>query len=52
MIQRDKAEPVQIQCPQCRHTEIIYIPIEELPRCPRCGSQMMIRELLDEGKST
>ncbi|HOB62804.1 MAG TPA: hypothetical protein PKI41_11905 [Candidatus Competibacteraceae bacterium] len=52
MIQRDKVEPVQIQCPRCRHTEIIYIPIEELPRCPHCGSQMTIKELLDEGKST
>jgi ribosomal protein S27E len=33
-MQRDKAEPVQVQCPRCRHTEIIYIPIEDMPRCP------------------
>lgn len=51
-MKRDKVEPVQIECPQCRHTEIIYIPIEEMPRCPKCGIRMVIRELLDEGKST
>ncbi len=51
-MQRDKAEPVQVECPRCRHTEIIYIPIEVMPHCPRCNSPMIIRELLDEGKST
>ncbi|MCC7221880.1 MAG: hypothetical protein IT490_14260 [Candidatus Contendobacter sp.] len=51
-MQRDKAEPVQVQCPRCRHTEIIYIPIENMPHCPECGAEMVIRELLDEGKST
>jgi ssDNA-binding Zn-finger/Zn-ribbon topoisomerase 1 len=52
-MQRDKAEPVQIACPKCRYTSaIIYIPIEEMPRCPKCGIRMVIRELLDEGKST
>jgi ribosomal protein S27E len=51
-MQRDKAEPVQVECPTCRRTEIIYIPIEEMPRCPKCGIRMVIRELLDEGKST
>ena len=51
-MQRDKAEPVQVQCPRCRHTEIIYIPIEDMPRCPEFGAEMIIRELLDEGKSS
>ena len=51
-MQRDKVEPVQVECPKCRHTEIIYIPIEEMPLCPKCGIRMVIRELLDEGKST
>jgi predicted nucleic-acid-binding Zn-ribbon protein len=51
-MKRDKVEPVQVECPQCRYTEIIYIPIEEMPRCPKCGIRMVIRELLDEGKST
>ena len=51
-MKREKAEPVQVECPKCRHAEIIYIPIEEMPRCPKCGIRMVIRELLDEGKST
>jgi len=40
---RDKAEAIQVKCPLCDHTEIIYIPKEEIPR--------WIVELLDEGKS-
>ncbi|MCB1825176.1 MAG: hypothetical protein KDJ54_11600 [Candidatus Competibacteraceae bacterium] len=51
-MQRDKTEPMQVACPKCRYTEIIYIPIEEMPRCPKCGIRMVIMELLDEGKST
>ena len=50
-MQRDQAEPVQVECPQCRYTSIIYIPVEQMPRCPECGITMVIRELLDEGKS-
>jgi len=48
---RDKAEAVQVKCPICDHTEIIYIPKEEIPRCPVDDVQMIICELLDEGKS-
>lgn len=48
---RDKAEAVQVKCPICDHTEIIYIPKEEIPRCPVDDVQMIIIELLDEGKS-
>jgi len=48
---RDKAEAVQVKCPICDHTEIIYIPKEEIPECPKCKVEMIIRELLDEGKS-
>ena len=51
-MQRDKAEPVQVECPRCRYTEISDIPIEEMPRCPDCGTRMVIKELLYEGKST
>jgi len=39
-------------CPKCKFTEIIYMPKEELPRCPECQkSYMIIREILSEGKS-
>lgn len=48
---RDKAEAVQVKCPICDHTEIIYIPKEEIPRCPIHDVPMVICELLDEGKS-
>jgi len=48
---RDEREPLQVICPRCRHTEIVYLPLADLPPCPDCGTPMMIEELLDEGKS-
>jgi ribosomal protein S27E len=48
---RDKKEPVQVKCPKCKRTQIIYIPQEAVPDCPDCKIQMNIEELLDEGKS-
>jgi phage FluMu protein Com len=51
---RGEKEPVELVCPKCREVMIVYLPIEELPRCPNpeCdGTRMIIEELLDEGKS-
>ena len=48
---RDKAEAVQVKCPLCDHTAIIYIPKDEMPRCPKHDVELRIVELLDEGKS-
>jgi ribosomal protein S27E len=48
---RDKREPLLVKCPRCRRTQIIYIPEEKIPRCPECRVEMIIEELLDEGKS-
>ncbi len=48
---RGKGEPVQVKCPRCGHTQIVYLPVEDLPRCPECGERTVIAELLDEGKS-
>ena len=51
---RGEKEPVELVCPKCRQVMIVYLPIEELPRCPNpeCnGIRMIIEELLDEGKS-
>ena len=48
---RGKNEPIEVKCPKCRYTKIIYIPQQEIPRCPKCDIQMNISELLDEGKS-
>ncbi len=42
---------VEVICPRCRHTEIIYFPVDDLPMCPKCDIRMSISELLDEGKS-
>lgn len=50
-MERGRREPVEVRCPRCRYTEIIYLPKEEIPRCPQCNIQMSISELLDEGKS-
>lgn len=44
-------QTVEILCPKCKRTEIIHVPTEQLPRCPVCKIQMVIREVLTEGKS-
>ncbi len=46
-----KREAVEIMCPKCKRTAIVYFPMEELPKCDGCGIRMVIRELLREGKS-
>ncbi len=48
---REKAEAVQVKCPLCDHTEIVYLPMEKIPKCPVHDVEMNISELLDEGKS-
>ncbi len=48
---RSKREPVEVICPKCRYREIIYLPVDDLPLCPKCKIRMSIAELLDEGKS-
>lgn len=46
-----KKEAIEVVCPKCQHTEIIFLQEEEIPPCPVCKGRMMIRELLKEGKS-
>jgi ribosomal protein S27E len=46
-----KPEAIEVKCPKCGRTQIVYIPREELPSCPDDGTQMIINELLDEGKA-
>jgi len=48
---KDKLEPVEIKCPKCNRTEIIFLPKDDMPKCPECRVRMFIRELLKEGKS-
>ncbi|HAY40251.1 MAG TPA: hypothetical protein DCY53_13500 [Desulfobacteraceae bacterium] len=42
---------VELICLKCRRTEIIYVPAEEIPKCPDCNVRMTINEVLREGKS-
>ncbi len=42
---------LEVECPKCGYTEIIYAPQEEIPLCPKCSTQMAIKEILTEGKS-
>ena len=44
--------PIEVVCPKCKHTEIIYLQKEDMPKCPQCTIRMIIREILREGKST
>lgn len=53
-MKRGENEPVQVRCPHCGSRSIVYLPVDNLPRCtnPECkGGRMVIEELLDEGKS-
>ena len=43
--------PIEVICPKCKHTEIIYLQKEDMPKCPKCKIRMIIREVLREGKS-
>ena len=52
MTQKNKTTNVEVVCPKCRHTEIVKIPRDiSFPKCPKCNSNMLIKELLREGKS-
>ena len=42
---------VELICLNCRRTEILYVPAEEVPKCPDCNVRMTINEVLREGKS-
>jgi ribosomal protein S27E len=47
----ERNQPVEVVCPKCQRTEIVYIPKEQIPSCPDCRTPMVLRELLREGKS-
>ena len=48
---KDQKEAVEIVCPNCKRTEIVYITKEDMTKCEDCSSPMVFRELLKEGKS-
>jgi ribosomal protein S27E len=47
----ERSEPVEVVCPKCQRTQIVYIPKELIPDCPDCRTPMVLSELLREGKS-
>ena len=49
---KQQKEAIEIICPKCKRTEIVYITKEEMPKCEDCMVRMVFRELLKEGKST
>lgn len=48
---REAPHAVQVICPICKETQIIYVPDEPVPQCPDCRVDMIVKEVLDEGKS-
>ncbi|MBW1711971.1 MAG: hypothetical protein JRJ59_02325 [Deltaproteobacteria bacterium] len=50
MSDKQKIEAIESVCPQCRTTKIFYLGREPMPKCDKCGREMVIRELLIEGK--
>lgn len=44
-------EAIEIKCPKCKQTEIIYLPNEAMPKCPEGKIQMIIQEVLRGGKT-
>lgn len=49
--ERTRPEPVEVACPKCREIQIVYLPLEQMPKCPVCNGEMIIKEVLTEGKS-
>lgn len=47
---RYKREFVEVACPVCDQRKIICLPEESLPRCEFCKVEMVIKEILTEGK--
>ena len=47
----DDILPIEVKCPKCKLTEIIYLQKEDIPKCPECDVRMIIQEILVEGKS-
>ncbi|MBW1822176.1 MAG: hypothetical protein JRI92_10545 [Deltaproteobacteria bacterium] len=45
----DKKEPVEVICSKCRHTQIIYLQREDIPKCSECDTCMVMREFLKGG---
>jgi len=43
-------EFVEVACPVCDQRKIISLPEETIPKCEYCRVEMVIKEVLTEGK--
>lgn len=43
-------EFVEVYCPTCKQSKIIAVPDEPMPKCDFCRREMIIKEILTEGK--
>ena len=42
---KEEVTTVEVKCPLCDHTEIVYIPKEDIPQCPEHRIKMIINEI-------
>lgn len=47
---RYKREFIEVYCPTCQVSKIICVPEEPMPLCDICRKNMIIKEILTEGK--
>ena len=47
---RYRREFVEVGCPVCDQRKIICLPEESMPKCDFCKAEMVIKEVLTEGK--
>lgn len=47
---RYSREFVEVACPVCDQRKIICLPEESIPNCEFCKVEMVIKEILTEGK--
>jgi len=45
-----KIEPIEAVCLKCGRTKIFFLNQESVPKCEVCGLEMLIKEILVEGK--
>lgn len=49
-LDRYKREFIEVACPVCDQRKIICLPEESIPMCEFCKVEMVIKEILTEGK--
>jgi hypothetical protein len=47
---RYKREFIEVACPLCNQRKILCVPDESIPKCEFCKVEMVLKEVLTEGK--